>query len=337
MTSDAIDVATNVDDAYLPFVAVVAQSIAATSPRVPVNLHVLHNGVDVEAARAIGAFRPGNVRILLRTIDNPFARFGTFNGLAPASLIRLAMADLLPELDRAIYLDTDLMLLGDIRELAATDLMGLPAAGAPGIMAILAARSNVVTAFGERPDFSFRDHMQTVIGLQPSEWLSYVNAGVMVLNLAALRRERFAMQAAELMSRRNTEMPFRDQDAINMILKGRIAPVSLAWNANAQLFQPRSIRFALEEDLVHIRDAAAGPKCIHYAGGLKPWLRSRPLARVGLWWHFARSTPLYHRIVDLHRRSVPWHKRWRSRAAALLSEVEPGRGPYVRPLRVRGL
>ena len=136
------------------------------------------------------------------------------------SLIRLAMPDLLKEETRCIWLDNDTIVTKDIGPLTDIDLEG-----------------NYV-AMVEEP----------VRSLYP---FKYHNAGVMVMDLDALRKDGTWEKWIRIVNSREYTAP--DQDAVNLICQGEILTIGPEWN-NAG----------------HITQNSADTMIRHYAGCLKP-------------------------------------------------------------------
>lgn len=104
------------------------------------------------------------------------------------SMMRLALPFLLPDLDRVLYLDVDTIVDRDISELWDLDLTGCYAAAV------------------REPEKSTDEKI-------------YVNAGVMMMNLAQLRDG----MAAKLIDKLNRHfVPFKEQDVLNEYCQGRI-------------------------------------------------------------------------------------------------------------------
>ncbi len=111
-------------------------------------------------------------------------------GYTPYAMIRL-FADEKPELpDKLIYLDTDVLLSGDIGEFWDIDIENYDLAGV-------------------------RDHYGRVF-IYPN----YLNSGVMLWNLRAIRKKEIFRRATELC--RNKKMLLMDQSAINKYAKKKL-------------------------------------------------------------------------------------------------------------------
>jgi lipopolysaccharide biosynthesis glycosyltransferase len=117
-----------------------------------------------------------------------------------AIFARLLMPELLPEIEKALYLDCDIIVNADITRLWDMDITG-----------------HVLGAVQD-DSIPFRD-----------DWI-YFNSGVLLMNLKKWRDEKVSEKAVEFVSRNITN--FTDQDALNDIMRGNFLRVSKRWNAN---------------------------------------------------------------------------------------------------------
>ena len=261
-----IPVAFAADDNYLPYVAVAINSLVAKTASSNLDVLVLHDGISEIAKAGFFTGVRKDERLSVRFVDIGDTVRGTAarsfvqkNYLSVTALFRLFIPKVLTAYERLVYLDVDLVVCKDISELYSTDLAGC--------------------LFGAVRDYGVKD----VVRKNPkyrelaekygfSEWDEYVNSGVLLMDLAALR-------SADLLGRL---LPIAveaagfccDQDALNFICKGRIFHLDPKWNI---LMFPSSYAGQLM--------AAGGQLGIaHFAGRMfKPWNRPWPM-HVHLWW-----------------------------------------------------
>lgn len=162
---------------------------------------------------------------------------------------RLFLDRFLPEEVREVlYLDGDTQVVGDITPLVEAEP---PAGGA------LASFDPMV--FIRRTNRRSRitiDNWWDSSGIPPEVRDTYVNAGV--LRMARGDVKHLRDEALTRASAGGNELQFRDQDAINLALAGRIDPVSMAWNFPG---------FLLGTQLVHL----TRPRIIHFMSNPRPW------------------------------------------------------------------
>jgi lipopolysaccharide biosynthesis glycosyltransferase len=287
---DSIAVCTALDAGYLPLVLVVATSIAASaSPTSRVVFHVFYDGPDSRFVRQVERWRHPQVEIVLHRLPNPYAHFGTIGGLPPSTLFRLVVPEGLPQLDRAIYLDCDLIVEADLADLFHTPLNGKPIGAVVDIRFIDRALTSHPDRQRLRDDT--RGYLHRVLGFDTDEAIStYVQAGVALLDLGQLRRIGYASRMADTLHRLRDELLFADQCATNAAFGGDITLLDPRWNVF-----PEALPGGAWDDVIPaLRPAVAAqrrdPRIIHFAY-LKPW-RHPGLPGSTRWWRHARRAGL---------------------------------------------
>lgn len=266
-SSGPIVVASCVDAGYLPFVEVLAASIAASAdPGRPVDYHVLYDGSESWLTRRLRAFSAGPVRVHLQLMANPWHDFGTINGFPPSTLLRLSLEDALPEaVERLIYLDVDLIVERDLGP-----LFDLPLRGR-GLGAALDGVSARWLADPRRGDYHRYIHETLELGDRAS---TYFQAGVLLLDLPTLRSSGYQRKMTDTLRRFGSGLLYVDQCAANHVLKGDYEVIDSRWNV-----QPLDTNFVSD------------PWITHYAGR-KPW-QQLGIPGGSRWWKHARSLPTF--------------------------------------------
>lgn len=177
--------------------------------------------------------------------ESVFAGLPLWGRMPVSTYFKLAITDLLPEtVSKAIWLDCDLLVLGDIGELWDR---------APGAAHASAVQDVVVPLVSSR--FGIESHRE--LGIDGRSM--YFNAGVMVVNVDAWRSDSISEKAIEYLRHNERSVTFWDQEGLNAALAGKWVALESRWNYNASV--PR-------------RNAHTGrhsPSIVHFAGGLKPW------------------------------------------------------------------
>jgi lipopolysaccharide biosynthesis glycosyltransferase len=137
-----------------------------------------------------------------------FSEYSRLNG-SVATYYRLAAAQIL-DVDRFLYLDVDTLCDLDVSVLFGLDMKDSPAA--------------MVT---EAPlSTSVDPHVAQVLG--NSHDAPYFNAGVILVNVEAWRREMITERAMEYLN--NHPAHFWDQSALNVVLHGKALPLDERYN-----------------------------------------------------------------------------------------------------------
>lgn len=262
----SIHVALATDAAYLPWCATTVRSCLDVTPAADLDFHLFHDQpiATVDQDRLTAMVRSAGGRAHWHPVEPE--RLAVLPSKGPAlggrtSWIRIVLPDLLPDLDRLIYLDADTLVLQSLAPLWATDLRGAP----------IAAVANIV-----EPEQ--RDHV-VQLGLDPT---SYFNAGVLVMDLATMRRSDAVRGLVAVAAQRADRMSWYDQDALNVTFAGSWLALHPRWNAQNSLWTWAEWARALFGPEL-LAEALSTPAIVHFEGPavVKPWhvLGDHPLRR----------------------------------------------------------
>ncbi|KGO01646.1 glycosyltransferase family 8 protein [Porphyromonas sp. COT-290 OH3588] len=237
----------------------------------------------------------GSGRLSFRTLELTEQLSGVYVDpkYTAAANYRLVVADLLPEYDRAIYLDCDIMVRQDLAELYQTLDLG----------------ENYLAGIAEASTPWQISRMP-----QGCEAGQYINSGFLVMNLELFRRDRIADRLVEAL--RVPYLEFPDQDALNIVCKGRIHYLAPRYNGIRTFVLPTYKEIFLRYYTEHDWAEVARRGTIHYTGE-KPW-RAYTLF-FELWWQ------QYWRLPEQVKRGIEVNRRL-ERMARLFSL------PLVRPI-----
>ncbi len=158
---------------------------------------------------------------------------------------------------KAVYIDSDTILRGDIGELYDIDL---------GDNAMAAMVDPKVTVIPE-----FRDYVDNALGVPHTE---YVNSGVQVMDLRKMRKMKYLSTMIDLIKKYDADLVAPDQDYLNVILRGKILKLDPVWNAEPVKDLPRNV------------------KLVHFNLFNKPWhYKNVPCERI--FWAAAKGTGFY--------------------------------------------
>jgi lipopolysaccharide biosynthesis glycosyltransferase len=185
---------------------------------------------------------------------------------------RTFLPEVLPTLDRVLYLDVDTVVVDSLAPLWETDLGDC----------YLGAVTNVWEAWNVG--------YPAALGLSGPE--QYFNSGVLLVNLDLVRRDDCMRRAREYALAQQDGLPWGDQDALNVVMGARRLPLHPRWNCmNSVLTFPVSEK-VFGSDAVE--EARRRPGIRHFEGPAlnKPWHL--------LFEHEGREDYLR------HRRGTPW-------------------------------
>ena len=161
--------------------------------------------------------------------------------------------------ENMLYLDTDVLVAGDLGEIFDTDL-------GTDLVGMVPEDGRGERLRGRLFD---REYM-------PSGAMVYCNAGMMLFNPAAWRRENVG---ARLLAwgLGCPQVNLLDQDAVNVVLWNRIRVLPTKWNYHDGWVE-RSLKLSVRDrvwlgnDPLDVLEAIRSPRILHYWGARKPWM-----------------------------------------------------------------
>lgn len=169
---------------------------------------------------------------------------------------RLSLQDYLPpEAKKAIWFDSDMLCLGDIRELWNEDLEGNP---------LGAVYDPVVTEVGAE-GIEYKK-----IGIDLAN--GYFNAGLLLIDVDQWRAEQVGAQIRAHMQADPQFGRFRDQSRLNKYFEGRWKELSRRYNLQGRVIGLQSIPLK-PFDPQAFQQALRDPLIVHFNGPCKPWQR----------------------------------------------------------------
>ena len=202
-----IDIVVATDKGYEQHTAVMLASLFANNAGNSFTIHILHSERSTELRRLTKFIKNHNQQYATYEIkEQLFSGFKLSHHISLATYFRLLIPDLLPkDVQKILYLDSDLVVLGDIVELWTTDIS----------LYALAGRADYFERYDE-------------LGI--AKEFEYFNAGVMLWNLRVIREINFIVDARDYLEKKFDQILYWDQDIINYLLQGRIKKIEKKWN-----------------------------------------------------------------------------------------------------------
>lgn len=229
--------------------------------------------VQAPLERVIKRRDPDSV-LVMHCMENPYENAYQVRDISAGTYLRLALPGLLPDVDRILYMDADVL----VRESLA------PVWETPMEKMALAAVKGAVNLSDKWEWNSDRPYWHLLSGMKGG----YINAGVTLLHLAEIRGRELDARWHELTGER---FYYQDQDILNMTCQGAVAYLAPKYNRLAYLEEGDFGQFVTEGIYTReeVREALRSPAIIHYAGD-KPWKRYD--TNLGnLWWDYVNGQP----------------------------------------------
>ncbi len=264
MKNKTIPVFFAVDDNYVPYLAVTLKSITDNASKNNFyEIYVLTESLSNESVLALQKFNLENfsVNIVdLKTRIEPYRRLleNTLRDYYSVSIFyRLFIASLFPNLKKAIYIDSDIILNDDIANLYSYDLTGK-------ILGVIV--DEIVSSTKE-----FKIYTEKALGVPNDE---YFNSGVLLMNLEEYRLQEIERKFLESIQSNDLRTVAPDQDYLNVLCKGKVKYLPNKW------------------DKMPLTNTEEDFNLLHYNMYLKPWHYDEcPLNEY--FWHYAKKTDFY--------------------------------------------
>jgi len=249
------------DENYAFNFPVIAQSVLEHHAPEEVVFHLLHSALAKPTKEKISRYvADKEIALFWHHLDDSiFASLPEIGYFTIAMYYRLLIPQLLPaDIDKALYLDMDVIVEDRLDELWNADIAGKGAAviedGAP-------------------------EHLGQHA---PSR---YFNSGVMLMNLAYWREHDVKSKAIDFMMRHRDILRFPDQDALNVVLEPELTFMPSKWNYHLNLdkrFLKRALKGKVQKE--------QAPAIVHFNQKVKPWMYHCKHPYRGRYWALLKKT-----------------------------------------------
>lgn len=201
------------------------------------NIYILSDKLDINIFKPLE--KNFNCNIKLYIIDIEDIKNLNFRHIDTSTFYRLKMDKYLPKnLERVLYLDTDMVIDGEIKELFNKKFQ----------------ENKIVMAVECKIS---KKHLEKV-GFKNEK---YFNAGMLYFDYQSCLKENIFERALNLLLEDDSKYDFMDQDVLNITLKGRVEYINPKWNYGSFFAVSELLGEKIEEK----------PIILHYTGIEKPW------------------------------------------------------------------
>lgn len=267
------------DDNYIPFLSVALTSIIKNaSKEYFYHFYILHSDTisKLNQERISASHIKENVKIEFVDITDYVVKISeklhTRDYYSKSTYYRLFIPNLYPQYDKVLYLDSDIVVCGDISKLFNIEL---------GNNLVGAITDGAVSQV--KP---FQDYVEKRVGV--AHHSKYFNAGILLMNNRRLREIDFEELFINLLSR-VTFTVAQDQDYLNAICRDKVTYIDNSWNQMP----------------INYQDYGKGtPNLVHYNLSFKPW-HIDGVAYADLFWKYAKKCTYYKDILTIKENYSP--------------------------------
>lgn len=253
----------SIDNAYAPYLATALRSaVFHADPNRSYKAIILHHDLLPEHQQRLSALAAENFSIEfvpmqsgLESITDTMSNRLRCDYFTLTIYFRLFIPKMFPQYDKAIYIDSDVVLLTDPAKLFDIEL-------GDNLIGACVDRS-----VGHVPELTY--YMEQAVGVPKDQ---YINSGVLLMNLKKLREAQLDCHFLSLLNTYHFDCIAPDQDYLNALCFGKIHYLDDGWDT--------------------MPDTAAScrePKLIHYNLFSKPWCYD-DIPYADHFWHYAAQS-----------------------------------------------
>ena len=214
--------------------------------------------------------------VIFINMGNKFIDQKTDNRISTPAYYRLELHNLLPNVNRIIWMDSDTMVFEDLTNLIKLDMKG------KYMLGFLDSVPNAIK------DFGIKDAI-------------VLCSGVLLIDLDALRKNNITEKFNKFMKEQRDKIVQHDQTIINVVLQnhiGKTPPKYGVWafeNKAGAISHNNRQRPWLKYDMNELLNAYRHPAIVHFIWP-KPFWRKRRHTFYNEWWAYAKKTGYYNDI-----------------------------------------
>ncbi|QGM81272.1 glycosyltransferase family 8 protein [Otariodibacter oris] len=238
------------DNNYAKFLLVTIKSIINKNNH-KINFYIFDFGIDKKNKEKIKKLENSNYKInfipIKKSDFNDFPK--TIEYISLATYARLYSTKYLPpDIDKILYLDIDIIVLGDLMPLWKTDINEFHIAAC-------------IDSFIEYKTNNYKK----LIGLTEKDY--YFNAGVLLINLKKWRTEDISQQSINWLKKYKNIIKYQDQDILNGIFMEKVYYLDCRFNSMPTLLS----RIKNNKNLHPLEKNTMPIVISHFCGPIKQW------------------------------------------------------------------
>ncbi len=305
-----INIVFSSDNAYAPYIGVTMYNIINFLPQeARVKFLVIDSGISAKNKEKL-CLVAGNIKNVSLKIVDVREKYGkeveklspyTHNEhLSSGTYALFFVAELFPEIDKALYMDVYILIKGDLLPLYNTDISENYSAVVKGAFSS-SCYGNVRAK--TRNGMSFKDYCKKIHSIDEQE---YYNAGVQLFNLENMRKDRVKDKLVSALTAFSVEefkdqIEYHNQDFFNKVFYKKVKFLPLKYNMIRGRRKVLSKITQSKEVKEEVNEALQNPVILHYTGRVKPW---KDMFFSKDWWIYAKKTPFYRELQICCVRSI---------------------------------
>ena len=260
------------DENYAKYTAVTIKSVLSGTKE-KIDFYLLDGGISAESKKIISEI-VNTAGSSVEFIPMDLSLFKNFPDIAHFSLnmyFRYLIPELKPNLDKALYIDTDMIVGGDISKIYNTSLDGYGLGAVPYITEELHIKS--FQKYKNNLDLP-KNHL-------------YFNSGLLLIDCKYWREHNISNALMTMTAKLINKLEMPDQDILNIVFTNNYKVLPRQYN----LVVDETVKFLNINDYTNSENDCF---VLHFTGGkgVRPWVRFNVPCRK-FFWEIAKQTPYY--------------------------------------------
>ena len=256
------------DDNFVKFTIVSLHSLLQNASRdFNYRVYVLHTNISEATQQQVLALQEPGVTISFENVtpylDSIASKLPIRDYYSKTTYFRLFIAEMFPHYNKAIYIDSDTVVQGDISRMYLTEI---------GDNYVGACHEQAMVQVDE-----YGTYVEKCVGVERE---FFFNAGILLINCDQFRRHKILDRFMQLLREYNFVVT-QDEDYLNLLCKDRVYWLDQRWNT--EIFGV--IPYPIEEAYI-----------LHYIMTSKPW-HYADCRHGDVFWKYAAQTAVYDEIL----------------------------------------
>ncbi len=245
----------------------ISSMIKNASKEYKYHIYILHSGISKDLMQSVTTLKNDNFDISFEDVTEYLQsisdKLPIRDYYSKSTYYRLFIAEMFPEFEKAIYIDSDTIVQGDISRLYHTDIKDAY---------LGACHEQAMIQVDE-----YGTYAEKVVGVSR---YNFFNAGILLLNCNQFRMKFVLDRFIEYLHTYDFVVT-QDEDYLNLICKDHVYWLDQRWNTEIYC----EIDYPIEE-----------AEILHYIMTSKPW-HYRDCKHSDIFWEYAKETNVYQEIL----------------------------------------
>ena len=281
-----IHIALNIDNKYIyPCIVYLTSLLDNKADSTFYIIHILtgdniNKDIFYKVNATIEKFAANSANVTFYNMKDQFRKATHGGFISVAAYYRISLSSLLPEVEKIIYTDSDVITFKDLSEMYNIKL---------GEKIYYCGGLDSGFLVGEIKHY-FKINLD-----------KYMNSGILIMNLTAIRKDYVETNLKNFIS--SHFLNHHEQTAINALYYNNIQVLPYKYSCFAFDSYDKIVTFnnkqneAYRFDETELKEAFYSPTIIHFPGYIKPWDKKCTNMRKAYWWYYANRSLFYQEIL----------------------------------------